>query len=1283
MLLAVAGGVGLPSVASAQPPSSERQILKCYEEGVVLFCEQDELQKLINQAGTTPTRIEIGNAIETLVTKTLVIPAGADIELVDTEVSPWSSSTKIIRDDGNFTGNLIRVEKGGKLTLSDGTGNGEGLIIDSRAQYENVVKGSSFAPTISVEGELVMNAGTIKGARKMSNGGEGAVTVKGKDAKFTLNRGKITDNQRKGGQFGAANVALTDGAKMVMNGGEISKGVSDNSPYAYGEAGGIGIFSGAHLTVNGGKITENTGWAGNINVSHWLSESNVMPGDDTSDTRSTLEFNDGEITKGKAAFAGGGINIFGNADVTMNGGLLDSNRAPNGGGVNAMDMYINGDPRTYREIDSDGSRWTKQHFGEGKPEEWTKISPAGFTMNGGSITRNSATRTGGGVNVISNAVKLNAGLIEENSADQQGGGVYVATKSYNAHFMDTFITDNQAAAFGGGIWLCPTGSMIMHVTNGVAVFDNEAPKGSGGLRWGDDVAHDNYGSVSQAGLRIDPRMLGGGEPTFYKDGSASSQGNRFNPANPGKKQIFDGNARESDDNADYRTAIQNEGLKTIVDAESKETAKSWAKLTIQKNTAPRGAGVGSNGGLTFGTPGTTKVKVTKAWKDAEGEDLDADATVPVKVQLVGKVGDDTSYIGEPVELNADNEWTHTFENLPKTKTVDGKQVEIKYSVEEQGVEGTKAVKMEGNAKDGLTLNAPTATSPVNVQLLESTKGKKQSPVGDPVVLNAENDWSHTFKGLPETKDVYGNGNMVPIIYSFKELGVAGFKITVDGDAKDGFTVTNTQVPVTTEVPVEKVWKDADGSALDPTEATPVKVLLTQTIGEKTSKVGDPVELNAKNEWKHTFKDLPQYNVSDGKRTKIEYSVEELSVDGFTSKVTGDADKGFTITNTENPPATTEVDVAKVWKDADGSGLDAESTTPVDVQLMKTVDGKSTPLGDPVELNAKNEWKHTFTNLPVIEKIDGKKLDVTYWVEEIAVSGFKSELTGDAENGFVLTNTQIPPVSEVPVEKVWKAADGSELDPSESQPVKVQLKKTVGDATDKVGEPVELNAGNGWKYTFTNLPVTEKVDGEKVDIHYSVEELSVEGFTSKVTGNAQDGFTITNTQTPPPVTEVNVTKVWKAADGSELDSSATVPVKVQLTKTLAGKTTPVADPVVLNAANGWTHTFTQLLVAEEVDGQLVDVTYSVEELAVEGFTSRVTGNAQDGFTITNTQTPPPPTPTPEPSPTPEPTPTPGPTPGKPKPRPSMPRTGVDGGSAAVWAVAGLLGVGAAFLGRRRR
>ena len=105
MLLLIAGGLASPKAAVAEPPAApDRQVQKCYEEGRILYCEPDTLQALINQAGTTPTRIEIGNGTETLVTKTLVIPAGADIELVDTNIVQWSSDTKIVREDGEFTG---------------------------------------------------------------------------------------------------------------------------------------------------------------------------------------------------------------------------------------------------------------------------------------------------------------------------------------------------------------------------------------------------------------------------------------------------------------------------------------------------------------------------------------------------------------------------------------------------------------------------------------------------------------------------------------------------------------------------------------------------------------------------------------------------------------------------------------------------------------------------------------------------------------------------------------------------------------------------------------------------------------------------------------------------------------------------------------------------------------------------------------------------------------------------------------------------------------------------
>lgn len=734
-------GAGLPPVAEAAPESPDRQVLKCYEEGRVLYCEPDRLEELIAQAGTTPTRIEIGNGTETLLTKTIVIPAGADIELVDADISPWSSESKIIRDDGNFTGSLLQVEKGAKLTLSDGTGKGEGITIDSRAQYDNVVTGSSFSPTILVEGELVMNAGTVTGARKLTGWHQGAVTVKGSEAKFTMNGGTITDNHRKKDsattvQQGAANVALSDGATMVLNNGEISKGETDTSAGAYGEVGGIGLFKRAHLEMNGGKVTQNTGWVGNIGAFSWtlLGRSCSTLGESTEDMRSTITLNDGEISEGDASFGGGGINIFGNADVTMNGGTIENNHAANGGGVNAMDLYVWGAAGSWQEVAGDGFNCTSERNGEPNPEAWTELSPGGFTMNGGSIIGNSATRTGGGINVVSNGVHLNAGTIEGNTATQQGGGVYVATQSYTAHFKDALITENSTTdgglvAVGGGVWLCPTGSMLIHVTNGVAIFDNESPTTATDHHWGDDIAHDAYGGSTSARMLIDSRMLGGGEPTFYKDGGYNQP--RFDTENPGKKQVFDGKERESDETSDYRTSLHNAGLKTIIDQDAKDRAKSWARLIITKNQSPRGGGIGSNGGVEFGTPEKTEVKVSKEWKDAEGKDLDEASKIAVKVQLVGSVGNERFNVGQPAELNADNKWTHTFKDLPKTKTVDGEQVEVQYSVEELSVDGFAST-VSGDAKDGFTItnvqNPPTDTPPGPTPPTPPTPEKPRKPM---------------------------------------------------------------------------------------------------------------------------------------------------------------------------------------------------------------------------------------------------------------------------------------------------------------------------------------------------------------------------------------------------------------------------------------------------------------------------------------------------------------------------------------------------------------------------
>lgn len=119
----------LPRLSAAKAEEN-RQETTCMNLPNDLTCPEEKLAQTINEAGTTPTRIHLGS--ETLLTKTLVIPEGADIELVDgTKYKDWLGDGRLTRENG-FYGTMVRVEKGAKLTLS-GT-QGADMLIVSRGE---------------------------------------------------------------------------------------------------------------------------------------------------------------------------------------------------------------------------------------------------------------------------------------------------------------------------------------------------------------------------------------------------------------------------------------------------------------------------------------------------------------------------------------------------------------------------------------------------------------------------------------------------------------------------------------------------------------------------------------------------------------------------------------------------------------------------------------------------------------------------------------------------------------------------------------------------------------------------------------------------------------------------------------------------------------------------------------------------------------------------------------------------------------------------------------------
>lgn len=152
----------------------------------------------------------------------------------------------------------------------------------------------------------------------------------------------------------------------------------------------------------------------------------------------------------------------------------------------------------------------------------------------------------------------------------------------------------------------------------------------------------------------------------------------------------------------------------------------------------------------------------------------------------------------------------------------------------------------------------------------------------------------------------------------------------------------------------------------------------------------------------------------------------------------------------------------------------------------------------------------------------------------------------------------------------------------------------------------MNAANSWKGTFTDLA---KNDGDNNEISYTVEENSVDGYTASITGDAANGFVITNSHIPTgggsggsttTYTSLTVKKVWIIDDGG----TATDSVSVNLLKN-----GDVDRTVVLSGSNNWTYTWTGLNSA---------YTWTVEEANVPaGFTSSTSGSVGGTvWTITN-------------------------------------------------------------------
>ena len=480
-------------------------------------------------------------------------------------------------------------------------------------------------------------------------------------------------------------------------------------------------------------------------------------------------------------------------------------------------------------------------------------------------------------------------------------------------------------------------------------------------------------------------------------------------------------------------------------------------------------------------PETTEISGTKTWNDAEDQDGKRPESITVKLLANGEeVNSQTVTAGE------DGSWNYSFTNLPKF--ADGQ--EITYTVSETPVEDYTTTYDGYNIINSYTPGQTSATitklwadadnqdgiRPDSITVTLLADGKE---TGTTATLTAANNWTETITGLPEK----ANGKAIEYTWAEKDLP-DGYELTDNSTDGTVTTLTNTHTTAVTSLSGTKTWEDADNQDGKRPESIIINLFADgKQIENKT------VKADALGNWAYSFTNLPKF--ANGK--EIVYTVTEDAVEGYTTKVDGN-----NFINSYKPE-TTEVSGTKTWNDAENQ--DGKRPESIIVRLLANGIEKDSQT---VKADEAGSWTYKFTDLPKYEAGE----EIVYTVTEDAVPDYTTEISG-----YDITNSYAPGKTSVTVTKAW--VDNNNRNNHRPDAIKVQLK---ADGVNS-GEEITLNAENNWTYTWSDLD--QKKAGK--DIAYTVEETGkAAGYISTVTGNAEEGFIITNTITSVKISKVDIT-----------------------------------------------------------------------------------------------------------------------------------------------------------------
>ena len=352
--------------------------------------------------------------------------------------------------------------------------------------------------------------------------------------------------------------------------------------------------------------------------------------------------------------------------------------------------------------------------------------------------------------------------------------------------------------------------------------------------------------------------------------------------------------------------------------------------------------------------------------------------VPVNVNLMAD-----GELKQTITITYDTYWKSKFLNLPKYNSLG---TEINYTITYEAADyGVKyKYSLSGNATNGFVIKI--------VPLRDIYVGKVWNVMPNIVIPGTPSPAEPpTMTGMIATNLDSVTPDVAP--ESLPEVPVAQVR----------------EATITEEV-IEEDNPNFDALISAPVEVSsvPIPDAITVHLLADGVVVGT-MQLTKDDDWEGRFVDYPRYDENDGH--EIKYTTKEDPLAGYETSYFN----GNIILNR----SLIDVSVEKKW--IGNSQSKAELTLhracdymKFDYTLNKHVKIKVDEEVATVELNAANNWKHTFSSLYEFYTPEGEDgVKYKYYVTEKSIPGYDTEITGNQDSGFVVTNKEINPKTPAP------------------------------------------------------------------------------------------------------------------------------------------------------------------------------------------------------------------------------------------------------------------------------